>query len=325
MIGLIRISNWTISTRSAFIPTAKNWTRAATKVFTPITCTARCANCLTNYGEIDLLFYDFSYPARFGELYGWKNTKTGELFRGFKGREAWRSQELVKMCRELQPNILINDRLDLNDVEDGWDYTTPEQFVPREGVVKNGQSVVWESCHTFSGSWGYFRDEESWKSPQQLISVLVDSVSKSGNLLMNVGPTGRGDFDARAVSALEIYARWMKRHSKAIHGCAAAPDDFRAPSGCAFTFNARTNRLYLHIFAWPFEQLHLDEMAGHIVYAQFLHDASEVQFSETTVLANADAGEHGALSEAQKAGTVTLKLPVKMPDVVVPVIELWLE
>ena len=280
---------------------------------------------LTNYGTIDLLFYDFSYPARFGELYGWKNPKTGALFQGFKGSEAWRSEELAAMCRELQPQILINDRLDLDDIESGWDYTTPEQFVPREGVVKNGENVTWESCHTFSGSWGYFRDEESWKSAGQLIAILVDNVSKGGNLLMNVGPTGRGDFDERAVSALQTYARWMKRHAKSIHHCGSAPLQFRAPSGCNFTFNAQTNRLYLHIFAWPFEQLHLDEMAGKIEYAQFLHDASEVQWTETTVLANADAGEHGALSETQKAGTATLKLSVKMPDVVVPVIELWLK
>ncbi len=142
---------------------------------------------------------------------------------------------------------------------------------------------------------------------------------------MNVGPTGRGDFDPRAVAALEVYAKWMKRHQNAIDGCEAAPAEFRAPSGGVFTFNATKNRLYLHILAWPFEQLHLDEMASRIEYAQFLHDASEVQWSETAVLGNADAGEHAALSESQKAGTLTLKLPVKMPDVVVPVIELWLK
>ncbi|HEX8551947.1 MAG TPA: alpha-L-fucosidase [Abditibacteriaceae bacterium] len=276
---------------------------------------------LTDYGQIDLLFYDFSYPERFG----WTNTKTGGPFLGYKDRTAWDAENLVKMCRELQPQILINDRLDLEDVENGWDYTTPEQFVPREGVTKNGQSVVWESCQTFSGSWGYFRDEESWKSPQQLISILIDGVSKGGNLLMNVGPTGRGDFDARANDALEVYARWMKRHQKAVYGCGPAPEGFVAPSGCVFTYNETTNRLYLHVLAWPFEQLHLENMAGHIEYAQLLHDASEVRFSETKVLANADAGEHAALSEKQKAGTVTLQLPVKMPDVVVPVIELWLK
>ncbi|HEX9998410.1 MAG TPA: alpha-L-fucosidase [Abditibacterium sp.] len=276
---------------------------------------------LTDYGKIDLLFYDFSYPERFG----WTNTKTGGPFRGYKDRSAWDAEKLVQMCRELQPQILINDRLDLEDVEAGWDYTTPEQFVPREGVIKKGMRVVWESCQTFSGSWGYFRDEESWKSPQQLISILIESVSKGGNLLMNVGPIGRGDFDERANEALQVYARWMKRHRKAIYGCGPAPEEFVAPSGCTFTYNETTNRLYLHVLLWPFEQLHLENMAGQIEYAQLLHDASEVRFSETTVLANADAGEHAALTEKQKSGTVTLQLPVKMPDVIVPVIELWLK
>ena len=94
--------------------------------------------------------------------------------------------------RELQPGILINDRLQI-----GQDIKTPEQYMPREWVKVNGVPVVWEGCHTFSGSWGYHRDEESWKSPEQLIIMLIDSVSKGGNLLLNVGPTGRGEFDER--------------------------------------------------------------------------------------------------------------------------------
>jgi alpha-L-fucosidase len=178
---------------------------------------------LTNYGQIDLLFYDFSYPERFG----WTNTRTGGPFLGYKDRHSWDAEKLMQMCRELQPQILINDRLDLEDVREGWDYTTPEQFVPREGVEKNGERVVWETCQTLSGSWGYFRDEESWKSAAQLIQILVDAVSKNGNLLMNVGPTGRGDFDERANDALAAYGRWMKRHSDAIVGCGAAPAGIR--------------------------------------------------------------------------------------------------
>ena len=63
----------------------------------------------------------------------------------------------------------------------------------------DGKPVVWEACQTFSGSWGYHRDETSWKSPEQLIQMLIDTVACGGNLLMNVGPTARGTFDARAL------------------------------------------------------------------------------------------------------------------------------
>ena len=67
--------------------------------------------------------------------------------------------------RELQPKVILDDRLDLAY---GWDIKTPEQFQPREWVTVNGQRVVWEACQTFSGSWGYHRDEASWKSVEQL-------------------------------------------------------------------------------------------------------------------------------------------------------------
>ena len=137
---------------------------------------------LTNYGTIDIIWLDFSF------------TGGG---RG-KGRDDWDSVGLLKMVRELQPDIIVNDRLDLLDVPGGWDFRTPEQFKPREWVTMNGQRVPWETCQTFSGSWGYYRDETSWKSPAQLIELLIDTVSKGGNLLMNVGPTARGTFDERA-------------------------------------------------------------------------------------------------------------------------------
>ncbi|MGO7998437.1 alpha-L-fucosidase, partial [Rhizobium ruizarguesonis] len=59
--------------------------------------------------------------------------------------------------------------------------------------------VVWEACHTLSGSWGYHSDEDTWKSTEQLVQMLVGTVDMGGNLLMNVGPTARGTLDHRAI------------------------------------------------------------------------------------------------------------------------------
>jgi alpha-L-fucosidase len=98
---------------------------------------------LTGFGRIDLLFYDFSYPRRDED--GRPRPSLG------KGREEWRSETLLDLTRELQPDIIVNDRLDLIE-EGGWDYRTPEQYVPREGVAIDGKPVLWEACHTFSGS-----------------------------------------------------------------------------------------------------------------------------------------------------------------------------
>jgi alpha-L-fucosidase len=114
------------------------------------------------------------------------------------------------MVRQLQPGIIIDNRLDLNDYDDGFDFVTPEQYKAAEWPEVNGKRVAWETCQTFSGSWGYYRDETSWKSTAQLLELLIESVSKGGNLLLNVGPTGRGVFDQRAQDRLKSMGAWMK-------------------------------------------------------------------------------------------------------------------
>ncbi len=256
---------------------------------------------LTEFGKIDIIWFDFSYP-REDDPEGLKG----------KGKTHWRSEELYKLVRELQPHIIMNDRLDLAE---GWDFKTPEQVQPREWIKVNGQPVVWEACQTFSGSWGYHRDESSWKSIDQLVMMLIDTVSKGGNLLLNVGPTARGEFDERALDRLQGIGEWMKRHSRSIYGCTQAPEDFKCPQDCRLTYNPDLNRLYVHVFAWPFKHLHLDGFSNKVEYAQLLNDASEICF---------DTSPKHQIEDINKE-TLILNLPVKKPDVTVPVIELFLK
>ena len=110
----------------------------------------------------------------------------------------------------------------------------------------------------------------------------------------------------------------MKYHSRSIYGCTQAPKEFTAPQDCRLTYNPETKRLYVHVFAWPFRYLPISGLAGRIEYAQLLNDASEIHFFEGT----AEYLAHwGGLSQ----GTVILELPVKKPNVTVPVIELYLK
>ena len=98
----------------------------------------------------------------------------------------------MAMVRELQPDILVNDRLEI-----GGDFKTPEQYQPAGRMTVDGQPVTWEACQTLNGSWGYDRDNLDWKSVDMLVRMLIDAVSKDGNMLLNVGPTARGEFDPR--------------------------------------------------------------------------------------------------------------------------------
>ena len=260
---------------------------------------------LTNYGKIDVLWFDFSYK---------KDPKWPEWMKG-KGKDDWEAEELIATARRLQPGIIIDNRTEIE--QDLW---TPEQWQPTEWVRHNetGELVTWEACQTFSGSWGYYRDEQTWKSPEMLIRMLVNTVSIGGNLLMNVGPTSRGYIDRRAENALKVYADWMKYNSRAIYGCTMAEPEFTAPADCRFTQSVDGKRLYLHIFAYPFAHLQLRGLAGKVDYAQFLHDGSEVLFTE---------GKMDHFGEALPEGDdlLVLKLPPVKPDCLVPVVELFLK
>lgn len=252
---------------------------------------------LTEYGPVDILWFDFSYP--------------DAVYRGLpgKGCHDWESEELVALVRSLCPKILLNNRLDLPEQAD---FYTPEQIQPRTWYQVDGEPVLWEACHTLADSWGYSRDESNWKSPEQLIHLLIDSVACGGNLLINVGPTALGTLDEHALQALSVYHDWMSQHAEAIYGCTQS--DFQPPRDCRLT--QKGNRLYLHLFAWPFKFLYLDGMANCVEYARFLHDGSEVLLTPST----------WDLEQLQLApNTLVLVLPVRKPDVIVPVIELTLK
>ena len=262
---------------------------------------------LTNYGKIDILWFDFSYK---------KDPKYPEWMKG-KGKEDWESEKLIALARSLQPDIIIDNRADME--QDLW---TPEQFQPTEWVrhKETGELVTWEACQTFSGSWGYHRDESTWKSPEMLIRMLINTVSLGGNLLMNVGPTARGYLDYRAEAALKTFGDWMKYNSRSIYGCTMAEPEFTAPEDCRLTQSEDGKRLYIHIYAYPFRHLKVKGLTGKIRYAQFLHDASELKYTEN------DMGHQAGDSQpADNDGLVIFELPAVKPNTLVPVIEIFLK
>ncbi|MBQ4553313.1 MAG: alpha-L-fucosidase [Clostridia bacterium] len=261
---------------------------------------------LTNYGKIDILWFDFSYSQH--------KEPTLPHLRG-KGKDDWESEKLITLARELQPGIIIDNRAEIE--QDIW---TPEQYQPQSWLrhKETGELLTWEACQTFSGSWGYYRDETSWKSPEMLIQMLIKTVSLGGNLLMNVGPTARGYFDARAEAALKVYADWMKYNARSIYGCTMAEPEFTAPNGCCLTQSEDGKRLYVHLFQYPFAYLELPGFAGKVDYAQFLHDASELKFSEREVM-------HFSEGRTKAEDLLVIELPVLKPGCVVPVVELFLK
>jgi len=255
---------------------------------------------MTNYGKVDILWFDFSYDR---DEPKWEGEKG-------KGKNEWQSEKLLKMIREKMPEIIINDRLEIDQ-----DLKTPEQFMPRNWVKVDGKPVVWESCQTLNTSWGYFRDLDEWKSSELLVKMLIEGVSKGGNMILNVGPDARGRFEKKAIQRLEEIGDWMELHSKSIYNCTQS--EFTPPENCYFTQNGK--KLYLHILSWPLKQIHLDNMADKIEYAQLLNDGSEIK------MLTHENDIHAHMAEDIDKNTLTLLLPVQRPDVLVPVIELFLK
>jgi alpha-L-fucosidase len=155
---------------------------------------------LTNYGRIDVIWFDGQWE---------------------RSADEWRAAELISMIRELQPEILINDRLP------GGDYATPEQSIP--ATVPDGR---WETCMTMNSSWGYVPSDDGYKSPTEIVHTLCEVASKGGNLLLNVSPRGDGSLPPEQVQRLEAVAGWMDVHADAIGGTQAGlePWQFYGPS-----------------------------------------------------------------------------------------------
>lgn len=260
---------------------------------------AQVRELLTDYGRIDYLFFDFTYPEAMDGLPG-------------KGPEDWDAEALLAMCRRLQPEMLVNDRLGIPG-----DFVTPEQYQPTAPLVVDGEPQVWEACQTMNGSWGYHRDNTEQKSATLLVQMLADSVSMDGNMLLNIGPDGRGGIAPRDARTLSEIGEWMRLHHGAIVGAGHAD----APPPREGVYTRRGRRLYLHMFSWPLGFVHLPDLAGKVSYARLFHDGSWLR---TSVADPAQvAGNMTPAGEAE--GTLTVHLPVMRPDVLVPVIELTLD
>lgn len=161
---------------------------------------------LTRYGDVAVLWFDGQWESTWSHALG---------------------QATYDLCRRLQPSIIVNNRVDVKPAggDDrtlgqgmAGDYSTPELEVPARGLP--GQD--WETCMTMNDNWGYAKDDSNWKSPAQLVRLLVETASKGGNLLLNIGPDGEGRVPAPSVEGLRAMGRWMRTNGEAIYGTTAS-------------------------------------------------------------------------------------------------------
>lgn len=233
---------------------------------------AQVRELCTNYGKLDLMWFDFSY----GSLRG----------------DAWHATELVEMVRSVQPGIVLNNRLEVSGEGLGslaacrptpyhGDFVSPEQILPPQGLWDGeGRPLVWESCVTMNNHWGYCAGDHFYKPASMLIQNLVTCVSKGGNLLLNVGPDASGRFPREALDTLRTIGAWMARNGGSIYGC--GPSGLEKPEYGRIT--RRGNTLYYHIFENTIGPLPLyGAEKRRITSIRCLADGSEVPLSTSWV------------------------------------------
>lgn len=199
----------------------------------------------TNYGKVDILWYDVNWPLK---------------------PEGWEAVKLNTMVRQLQPDILLNNRTGIPE-----DFTTPEQVI-------RASDEPWESCMTMNDSWGYQRADDNWKTPKNIVRNLVRCTRDNGNYLLNIGPRADGTIPIESVNILTEVGRWMDGHAELIHA-PVDPCKVRRSEFCDFV--VRGNKLYVMVHFWPGSDLSIGGLKTKALSANIHGSSTPVKFEQT--------------------------------------------
>jgi len=198
----------------------------------------------SNYGKVDVLWYDVDWPLT---------------------PQGWESAEMNRMVRQLQPEIIINNRSGVPE-----DFSTPEQHI--EAVANRN----WESCMTMNDSWGYHRADDDWKTAKTIVRNLIHCARDGGNYLLNIGPKGDGSIPDESVQILTKVGKWMQRNGDTIY--TSQPCRVRSSAFAGFT--RKGNTLYVHVHYWPGETVSIGGLLPKVKSARLHVSGAEVPFDQ---------------------------------------------
>jgi alpha-L-fucosidase len=198
---------------------------------------------MTNYGKIDVLWYDVSWPLSAAQ---------------------WESEKMNEMVFKLQPEIIVNDRNGLPG-----DFTTPEQTI-------RASNRAWESCMTMNGSWGYQKADDNWKTPKTIVRNLVTCAHDTGNYLLNIGPKADGSIPEESVRILTAVGKWMEHNGPTIYR-----SDKCQPHASEFAgFTRQGNTLFMHVHFWPGSTVALGGLRTKVKSAHLVNGGQNVKFDQ---------------------------------------------
>jgi alpha-L-fucosidase len=200
---------------------------------------------LTNYGKIDVLWYDVAWPL---DAPGWESVRMNE------------------MVFQLQPEIIVNNRNKLPG-----DFSTPEQH-----IVAEAGDRAWEACMTLNDSWGYQAADDNWKNSKTVIRNLITCARDSGNYLLNIGPKGDGSIPEPSVRVLREVGDWMAVNGHSIY----ESEQCQVRRSNYASFTRMGNTLYMHVHFWPGEYVAISGLMTKVKSATLVKTGESVPFKQ---------------------------------------------
>ena len=199
---------------------------------------------MTNYGKVDILWYDVSSPL---DAAGWESVK------------------MNTMVRKLQPDIIINNRAKIPE-----DFDTPEQR------IEASQNRPWEACMTLNDSWGYHAADVGWKTPRTVIRNLIICARDGGNYLLNIGPRGNGSIPIESVQILSTVGDWMSRNGATIY----ESENCQPRRGVYVSFTRKGNTLFAHVHYYPGDTVVIGHLVNKVKSVRFYATGQPVNFTQ---------------------------------------------
>jgi alpha-L-fucosidase len=242
---------------------------------------AELRELLSNYGKISVLWFDSD------------------------GRPAmWDPPTTYALVRGLQPQILINNRLEMSTTEQwihqGELHSNEDYYTPEQHIGAYDDKTPWETCMTIGTQWSWKPDDKI-KSAGEVIRILAECVGGDGNLLLDVGPMPDGRIEPRQVAVLKQVGAWVDKNGESIYDTRGGP--WKPTKTIASTRKGKI--IYLHILRAQSDTIEMPGIAGKIKSASLLGG--------------------GKVKSVQRDGKLILTVPAALRDASDTVVKLTLK